>query len=408
MCQEPTVILQEGERHLVACRYCWQCQANRINDLVGRCIAESHYSTSTLAVTLTYRDEGNGAAVGVLVYKHFQDFMKRLRRAGYSVRYIVAGEYGSKKGRSHWHAVLFFKGAAPQIVTNPADRGPYDIILPRWDYEKEGKSDPDARINWKPWPHGYSYFQQPGAKGFAYVLKYALKDTAQRVYVNHLAMSKKPVLGFEYICDLAQGYVDQGLAPQSYFYQFAGERTAKGKIRKFFLQGRSREIFLEEFSRRWEAQRGTPLPVSEVLDGWEDQKARKEIADDMANDTPHKAWRRRTGGISYIPETRFRFEKQTPQSERYVDLVRCTQIIGKVRTKAGFDRDVIVYRWADDQVTYIAQHPDPNWIGAQWHARHEKEALHWLSRVQIENWFDLGRIARPHFLPRYVGPEKRR
>ena len=97
----------------VACRKCKLCKRNRVNDLVGRCIAESRYSKKTYAVTLTYANDAGVNAV-TLVYKDVQDFMKRLRKR-YNVRYIVAGEYGTAKGRAHWHIILFFKDDYPEI-----------------------------------------------------------------------------------------------------------------------------------------------------------------------------------------------------------------------------------------------------------------------------------------------------
>lgn len=113
MCRTPNK-LDDGTE--VACRKCWQCKRNRVNDLVGRCIAESRYSAKTYAVTLTYANDAGVNAV-TLVYKDVQDFLKRLRKR-YNVRYIVAGEYGTAKGRAHWHIILFFKDQYPEIKEN--------------------------------------------------------------------------------------------------------------------------------------------------------------------------------------------------------------------------------------------------------------------------------------------------
>lgn len=45
---------------------------------------------------------------GTLVKKHFQDFMKRLRkRTGRELQYYHCGEYGERKRRPHYHAILF-------------------------------------------------------------------------------------------------------------------------------------------------------------------------------------------------------------------------------------------------------------------------------------------------------------
>lgn len=238
-----------------------------MNDLVGRCIAEQEYSSAAYAVTLTYGGDEAGSAV--LVYADFQRFMKRLRRRGFRVRYIVAGEYGSKKGRAHWHAVLFFQGKAPEVADNPGDPGPWEIVL-------------DRRINWEPWPHGFAFFQQPDYGGFAYVLKYALKDLSQQVRTGHLAMSKKPPLGADFVADLAERYVRQHLAPQDLFYSFPHVFDANHKRRRFMLQGKSRENFISAFIERWEATHGVPHPVSDVLMAHWDKIA----AEEMERETP--------------------------------------------------------------------------------------------------------------------------
>lgn len=59
-------------------------------------------------ITLTYSPE-NLPPGGTLVKKHFQDFMKRLRKhfAPRRIRFYACGEYGSKLQRPHYHACLF-------------------------------------------------------------------------------------------------------------------------------------------------------------------------------------------------------------------------------------------------------------------------------------------------------------
>lgn len=274
MCVSPTQLDPET---LVACRYCWQCRENRLNDLVGRCIAEQYSSDQTLAVALTYA--GDGPETAMLRYADVQKMLKRLRRAGFYVRYIVAGEYGSKKGRAHWHGVLFFSAVhpekigpfrVPKIVDDHRKRGPWDVFLPRW------ANDDKARIAWRPWKHGFAYFQQPNYGGFAYCLKYALKDQSEVSQVVNLAMSKKPALGHHYFMKLAQQHVDQGLAPSSLLYSF-DVFDAKGKRRKFLIKGISRENYLQAFEDLWSETHGTPSPITEVMaDKW-DKEAREWI-----------------------------------------------------------------------------------------------------------------------------------
>ena len=249
MCRTPNR-LDDGTE--VACHRCWQCKKNRLNDLVGRCIAESKYATQTYAVTLTYANDAGVNAVS-LVYKDVQDFMKRLRKR-YKVRYICAGEYGTAKGRAHWHIILFFKGKAPKIVE-------------------------DVRVNWKYWTHGYSYFQQPDWKGFQYVLKYVLKDTDLDSADSHMAMSKKPPLGYEFFEELAKEHVEQAVLPRSYKYKVAGVRKDNGTEKVFMMQGKTRENFMNAIKAGWVEKYGKE-PSSEFYEEWDEKNYSVEYTDE--------------------------------------------------------------------------------------------------------------------------------
>lgn len=250
----------------VACRECWQCRKRRVDDLIGRCIAESKYSKKTYAITLTYAQDAGVNAV-TLVYKNVQDFLKRLRKK-YKCRYIVAGEYGSAKGRAHWHIIVFFKDNVPDVQEN-------------------------KRVEWKYWPHGFSYFQYPDWKGFEYVLKYVLKDQDSRSADAHLAMSKKDMqwceqsqkmkmqgapLGYQYFNWLADEHVRQGLAPQSYFYKFGGIRDYKNREKTFMMTGKTKENFMERFLQKW-MEKYEADPRSEIVDEYLDYVTEIEYTD---------------------------------------------------------------------------------------------------------------------------------
>jgi hypothetical protein len=236
---------------LVSCRKCWQCRKNRVNDLVGRCIAEEKHSTKTYAVTLTYA--GDTVNATTLIYSDVQNFMKRLRSAGYDVRYIVAGEYGDFKQRAHWHIVLFFTGKVPKVET-------------------------DARIDFKYWKHGFSYWQEPSWKSLAYVMKYALKSLKDGEVNLPLKMSKLPPLGHYYLQDLAAHYVDKGLAPDRPYYSFPEVRNANGKIIQFYLSGKSLENFIERFLELYNIRHGREfMGHSEIIEKYDRRTVAKEI-----------------------------------------------------------------------------------------------------------------------------------
>jgi hypothetical protein len=253
MCVGP-IRLANGQ--LVACGSCSWCRSNRQNDFVGRCLAEQKMSQNTLALTLTYR--GTGVDTVTLFYVDVQQMLKHLRNDGYSVRYICAGEYGEKKGRAHWHIVLFFKGSAPELPLA-------------------------SRVIWKYWPHGHVYAQHPDASGFKYLMKYTLKDDTQRGFQKVLRVSKKPPLGASYFAQLAQDMVSQRLAMHSPEYSFKHVTLFDKKRRKpvpqiFWLSHASLDLFLREYVSSWEAAYGKKPPPTEFL--WEkyyDPIAREEL-----------------------------------------------------------------------------------------------------------------------------------
>lgn len=63
---------------------------------------ESYLHADNVFVTLTYAE-----APPELKPADLRNFMKRLRKLVPSVRYFACGEYGSEKGRPHYHLILF-------------------------------------------------------------------------------------------------------------------------------------------------------------------------------------------------------------------------------------------------------------------------------------------------------------
>ena len=250
MCVSP-LVLKSGQ--VIACRKCWQCRENRVNDWVGRCIAESETATASNSITLTYgRDElgrEDHERAAVLTYSDVQKYFKLLRRHGYPCRYFAVGEVGAVKGRCHWHVVVFWQGPVPP-------------------------HDPDKRFMERHWPHGWSYWEKPSPASIRYVCKYIQKDIRDAEKQGHLAMSKKPPLGAEYFDRLARKYVDQGLAPQSPYYSFAHVRDKNDKPVQFYLAGVSLDNFCQAFLNYWAIYRGGHYPSSPLIDEFCDRIAR--------------------------------------------------------------------------------------------------------------------------------------
>lgn len=258
MCLNPSKISEIG---WVACRKCWQCRERKVDDWVGRNIAEMKMAKASHAVTLTYgRDPRLGTIdnlrAAVLTYSDVQKMLKHLRADGFPVRYFVTGEYGSKKGRAHWHILFYWQAVVPEINLN------------------------DSFFLWKYWQHGWSHWTEVGQASARYACKYLIKemdDDAAQVFGP--MPSKKPPLGDAYFRDLAQQYVDAGLAPQNLYYSFPEVRrvpryTAAKTIKRFrdaaqpiqfLMSGKTAENFCGYFVKAWRERYDDEPPASEPI-----------------------------------------------------------------------------------------------------------------------------------------------
>ena len=88
------------------CGQCVGCRLERSRQWAVRVMHESQMHLGNSFVTLTY-DDDHVPSDGSLNYRHYQLFMKRLRKKIGPVRFYMAGEYGEKFGRPHYHACLF-------------------------------------------------------------------------------------------------------------------------------------------------------------------------------------------------------------------------------------------------------------------------------------------------------------
>lgn len=97
----------------IPCGKCVGCRSDNAKMWSLRAYNELQLHDKNCFITLTYNDDNplvqaDPLCLGDLRYKHFQNFMKRLRKkTGEKIQYLVCGEYGLKDGRSHWHAILF-------------------------------------------------------------------------------------------------------------------------------------------------------------------------------------------------------------------------------------------------------------------------------------------------------------
>lgn len=225
MCSRP--ITQDGRTF--ACRICNECIAVRRHQWVNRALMEKATSAFTLILTLTYSDETQEGRDGAMMfaYADVSAFVKRLNQAirreaekrhqaFEPVRFLCAGEQGDRRGRCHWHIVLFSRVDITlygEIFGFPRHQvGPRRKVrlTERRDLISEAsEGDKARRLNWSLWPLGFVVMQEADEGGMAYVLSYCLKDQftnekskdtmreakAENFATGLFRMSKRPAIG---------------------------------------------------------------------------------------------------------------------------------------------------------------------------------------------------------------------
>jgi hypothetical protein len=89
------------------CGGCIPCRIDRASQWTVRLMHEVSLHDHSAFVTLTYDDEHCPSDYS-LQPSHWQKFIRSLRkRTGLKLRYLVAGEYGEKGSRPHYHAIIF-------------------------------------------------------------------------------------------------------------------------------------------------------------------------------------------------------------------------------------------------------------------------------------------------------------
>lgn len=223
MCSRP--ITHNG--NTFACRTCDECIATRRHGWVARAMAEKACWPHTLCLALTYSDETQEGRDGARMFQYsdVRAFLKRLRSAikredeTAQLRFICAGEQGSRNGRCHWHLILYSNVDLTGIGTF---RGRFGVVTERADMMSVGKRK--IRLNWSVWPFGFVTLQEPDQGGMAYVLSYCLKDqfTAEKskdtmrqhksenFATGLFRMSKRPPIGHAWLMQKLDGLAERG------------------------------------------------------------------------------------------------------------------------------------------------------------------------------------------------------
>lgn len=120
----------------VPCGYCFSCQKSSNNQYRIRLMYEIRKwpPNTCLFVTLTFDDEN------LMKYqdnpnKAVRLFLDRMRkRFGKQIRHWFIGEYGTKKGRPHYHGILFNVPRELSTVYSVAHPGDHPVVRELWQY----------------------------------------------------------------------------------------------------------------------------------------------------------------------------------------------------------------------------------------------------------------------------------
>lgn len=125
-----------------SCGQCMPCRIQKRRVWTHRLLLEANCHSDNAFVTLTY-DEKNlplsDDGRGILVPKHPQDFLKRLRKHYQPARFrfYCVGEYGTTSERPHYHMVLFNYPACKRHGGSKFNKDGHccatcDAILDKW------------------------------------------------------------------------------------------------------------------------------------------------------------------------------------------------------------------------------------------------------------------------------------
>lgn len=222
-----TVRNKRGERFEVPCGKCPPCKLRRVQGWVFRLQQEENRCLCAHFVTLSY--DTNHVPItknGFMTLRKsdVQNFFKRLRKMvpDVKVKYYLAGEYGTKRSRPHYHAIIF----------NVTDR---NLYAKAW--ALEGKQ------------FGTVHIGQVSGASIAYTLKYIDKPQTPRKHARDdrqrefSLMSKG--LGENYVTDATKEYHNRSLEnnflterggkrialPRFYRYKLFDESTLKSQTR---------------------------------------------------------------------------------------------------------------------------------------------------------------------------------
>jgi hypothetical protein len=157
---------------MLPCGGCYGCRLERSRQWAVRCVHEAQlYGSNNCYITLTY-DDDHLPANSTLVLRDFQLFMKRLRRKfpDNGIRFFHCGEYGEKRGRPHYHAIIFGFDFPDKVFWKNILGFPYyrsSVLESLWTTSERKKSSRTSL--------GFSSISDVSFGSAAYVARYIMK-----------------------------------------------------------------------------------------------------------------------------------------------------------------------------------------------------------------------------------------
>ena len=154
----------------IPCGWCIGCRIERTREWAIRCTHEAQMHNENCFITLTYSPQWLPVDYSLDI-KHFQNFMKRLRKsvAPKKIRFYHCGEYGENLGRPHYHALIFghdFNDKKP------------------WKKSRENMVYTSEKLQ-ELWPLGFSSLGAVTFQSSAYVARYLMKKITGKNAAQH-------------------------------------------------------------------------------------------------------------------------------------------------------------------------------------------------------------------------------
>lgn len=170
----PKTTSKEYAEFQLPCSKCIECRLEYARSWAVRATHEAQMHPESCFITLTYSDTHLKSPK--LIYKDWQNFMKKLRKTvPQAIGVMVVGEYGEKTKRPHWHAILFNFDFKDKVFLRENELG--DKLYTSKTLEQLwGKNDSEQKPN----EIGNVTFKSAG-----YVARYSTKKLVHGLDDNH-------------------------------------------------------------------------------------------------------------------------------------------------------------------------------------------------------------------------------